>query len=580
MSTRQSGESLRAVTAFHQPSDTSQMDAAIRKAREAAGKFAGLSLEERIKLARSMQQGYLKIAEKSVIAGCAAKGISIGTPPEGEEWATGPWPVVRQLRLIIGSLTALQKGANTPIGRVGKTQEGNLSVRIFPGSTIDKLLFKNVTVDVHLQNGVNAGQLETGRARFYKQQPHTGAVVLVLGAGNFASIPAMDVLTLMFNEGKVCVLKMNPVNEYLGPLIEEAFATAVDQGFLSIVYGNRREGDYLVRHAGIDEVHITGSDKTFNTIVWGPEGPERNKRIAENNPLLKKKITSELGNVSPIIITPGPYTDRELGFMARDIAGYLMMNASFVCCAAKVLIVPQGWDKREAFLDILADVLAAVPPRKAYYPGAVQRFDLFTQERKRGRIIGDATGENLPWAIISGLDPDRKDEIFFTTEAFCSVLAETAVGSPDPPEFLDKAVDFANNRLWGTLSATLMVHPVTAKDSKTAGAVERAIGRLRYGTVCVNAFPGMSFAFASTPWGGYPGSTASDIQSGQGWVHNTSMLEGIEKVVARFPLINFPKPAYFPGHRTVHILGRQLTALDEKGSWLKVPGIIFTAIRG
>src|SRR6516162_8109575 len=97
-------------------------------------------------------------------------------------------------------------------------------------------------------------------------------------------------------------------------------------------------------------------------------------------------------------------------------------------------------------------------------------------------------------------------------------------------EFLKKAVDFANTRLWGTLSATLIVHPKSTKDRHISDAVERAIARLRYGTVCVNAFPGMSFAFGSPPWGSYPGSTPDNIQSGQGWVHNTAMLEGIEKV--------------------------------------------------
>ena len=40
----------------------------------------------------------------------------------------------------------------------------------------------------------------------------------------------MDVLTKMFNEGKVCILKMNPVNAYLGPFLEEAFADADPAG--------------------------------------------------------------------------------------------------------------------------------------------------------------------------------------------------------------------------------------------------------------------------------------------------------------------------------------------------------------
>jgi aldehyde dehydrogenase (NAD(P)+) len=58
------------------------------------------------------------------------------------------------------------------------------------------------------------------------------------------------------------------------------------------------------------------------------------------------------------------------------------------------------------------------------------------------------------------------------------------------------------------------------------------------------------------------------------------MLEGIEKVVARFPFMSFPKPAYFPSHRTAHKMMRKMMAMEENGSWAKVPGIVLTVLRG
>ncbi len=48
----------------------------------------------------------------------------------------------------------------------------------------------------------------------------------MLGAGNVASIPPMDALYKMFVDGNVCLVKLNPVNEYLGPFYEEALAAA------------------------------------------------------------------------------------------------------------------------------------------------------------------------------------------------------------------------------------------------------------------------------------------------------------------------------------------------------------------
>ena len=142
-----------------------------------------------------------------------------------------------------------------------------------------------------------------------------------------------------------------------------------------------------------------------------------------------------------------------------------------------------------------------------------------------------------------------------------------------------EAVRFANERLWGTLSAGLVVHPGTLKDPAMAAAFEQAIGRLRYGSVTVNAWSGLLFAFGTPPWGAHPSSTPADIQSGTGWVHNTQMLEHIEKAVMRHPLTATPKPTYSITHRSAHRLMERMTALEERGSWSKVPAVLAAAIR-
>jgi acyl-CoA reductase-like NAD-dependent aldehyde dehydrogenase len=561
-------------------SSQSQMDAATGRLREGAGTFARLSLDQRIVLVNSMQQGFLRAAKRMVQAGCKAKGITPGTPEEAEEWSTGPWGVVRQLRLIRESLAALKHSGNTPIGSVGRTIDGRLSVRLFPGNAIDGMLFKNITAEVHMQAGVTMESLERDRARFYKQPDHDGRVVLVLGAGNIAAIPPMDVITKMFNEGKVVLLKMNPVNAYLGPYLEEAFAGAIKQNFLAVVYGGAEEGRYLVYHRAIDEVHITGSDKTHDNIVWGPPGPERETRMQRHESLLKKPITSELGNVSPFIVVPGPYSDKELRYQAEDAAASYLINASFLCCAAKMLVLPKGWAGSDIFMQALQDACAKVPPRQAYYPGAKDRWLKLTTGRAQLKHLGNAVPGSLPWTFISGLDPNASDEPLYTQEAFCSVISDTRVGSADPVEFLERAVDFCNTKLWGTLNANLIVHPQSLQDPRVKEAVERAIEKLRYGVIAVNAFIGMPFVLASPAWGAYPGSGPRDIQSGSGFVHNTSMLEGVEKTVLRAPLTLFPKPAYFASHRTVHKMMPKIVAMEQHGSWAKVPGIVFDAMRG
>ena len=569
----------RAAAQPPRPTAERLLDSMVARLREEASVFAKIPLHDRIALARSMQAGYLAIAERSVHAACAAKGLQLGTAAEGEEW-TNPWSVVRHLRLITESLRALERTGNTPIGPVSRTIDGRLSIRVFPANGIDGVLFSGITAEVHTEAGVTEEAMQRSRASFYKAPRHEGRTVLVLGAGNLTMIPAMDVITKLFNEGKVCLLKMNPVNSYHGPFLEEAFAEPIARGFLAVAYGGAEEGAYLARHPGIDEIHLTGSDRTYDALVWGPPGPEREARKARNAPLVTKPVTAELGNVSPVLVVPAPYSDKELAFQAEAIVGAMVHNASFNCNSAKLALSPKGWKGRERLISAIERVLAATPARKAYYPGAEERWQRLTQGRQTVRTMGSATEGQLPWTLLPGLDPTDSAEPAFSTEPFCAILSETAVGSDDPIEYLERAVEFANDRIWGTLSATVVVHPRMLKDPRLKQAVDRAITRLRYGSVAINAWAGLSFALGTPPWGAHPSSSPADIQSGTGWVHNTPMLEGIEKTVLRHPLTIMPKPVTFPSHRTAHTLLRRLTALEETASWARVPGVIAAAMRG
>src|SRR5918992_942110 len=435
------------------PTTQSQLDRVVARLKEGAHKFVNLSIDQRLQLAGAMQAGYLQIAEQSVHAACAAKGIPLGSSLEGEEWTLGPWFVVRHLRLIRESLASIKATGNTKVGDLGRTADQRLTVQVFPAGPIDGLLFQGVRVDVHLQPGVTEEAMENARARFYKRPDHEGRVVLVLGGGNVNGIPTMDVLTKMFNEGKVCILKMNPVNAYLGPFLEEAFTEAIRQNYLAVVYGGSQEGAYLAQHPDVGEGHLTGSDLTFDTIVWGNPGPEREARKAQNRPVLQKPVTAELGNVSPVIVLPGPYSSKQLRYQAEDVAAGLTFNAAFDCNANKVLILPKGWAQGEEFLDGIEQGLTKAKPRKAYYPGAHDRWRLYSRDRASIRKFGNETAELLPWTLVRDLDPGDASERAFGSESFCPILFETQVGSADPVEFLDKAVTFANDRLWGTLSA-------------------------------------------------------------------------------------------------------------------------------
>lgn len=431
--------------------------------------------------------------------------------------------------------------------------DGQVVVDVFPQSTWDRLLLNGVSAQVWMQHGVTARNLADTMAVFYKQCDPRGAVVLVLGAGNIAGIAPLDVLYKLFAEGLVCLLKMNPVNEYLGPIFEDIFADLVSAGFVRFAYGGAEAGERLTRHVGIDEIHVTGSSRTHDAIVFGT-GDEGAARKARTEPISTKPMSSELGNVSPTIIVPGPWSQRDLRFQAAHIATQKLHNAGFNCIAAQVVITKQGWSLGEPLLREVARVMSATAMRPAYYPGAAQRQQSLAQAHPRAETLGG--DDDAPTTLITGLDSNDAAEVCFRSEAFAAVLCATSLSAGDVDDYLERAVDFCNESLWGTLGANIIIHPTTAR--LHAAALDRAIARLRYGCIGVNAWTGVGFLLTQASWGAFPG-------------YPRSLAHGRPTLL--------PTPPWFVTHRRAHLVGEQLTRFEADHAIRRVPGIFAAALR-
>lgn len=568
----------------HATTSQQQLDEALNILSEQAPAFARLLPSERAALLRACLPRILQVGPDWIAAACRAKGIQKDEPTAGEEWLGGPMVTARCVRLLIRSLD--------DINRLGKPQlppaafrpgwDGRTEVAVFPGDGFDKVMAGGFTGWMRLLPGITEQQARQEQAQFYNQRSPTskGGVSLILGAGNVASIPPTDALYKMFHEGKVCLVKLNPVNEYLGPMYERAFQPLVERGYLRFVYGGAEVGSYLSYHPQVMDVHITGSDRTHDLIVWGPPGPERDRRRAANDPLLKKVITSELGCVTPAMIVPGDYSPSQLRFLAENLANQVTNNDSFNCNAAKVIVLSEGWAQREAFWQHVRDILATVRPRMSYYPGACERYNSLTRGKDQVTKLGQGDDKALPWTLIRGLDPKAADEPLYSTEPFCSLLSEVALPEREPAAFLQAATRFSNEKLWGTLSGAVYIHPKTEEAPEVKTALDMAVAELRYGLVGINHWPGVAYGSMTLPWGGHPSATLANIQSGLGFVHNTFMIEGIEKGVLRGPLTVFPKPAWWSTNHNSHKVAERLARFETEPSWLKVPGIVMAALTG
>ena len=536
-----------------------------------------VSAAERADLVDELRRDVAGVADTWTSAVANAEGLS--SHEASEESIAGPYLTLRSLRLLRASLLQISRTGSPRIpGGVTVTPEGRTSARVMPADLFDRVLYPGVTADVWMQPGVEPGDLRSTMAVAYRQ-PDTGGVCLVLGAGNVSSIGPLDALYKLFVANRVVILKLHPAQAFMQPVLEAGLRALVERGFLRIVQGGAAEGALLANRPDVDELHITGSFRTYNAIVYGADAEGEARRLRDD-PILHKPFTAELGNLTPVIVVPGRWSLADIDYQADNLATMLTNNAGFNCTTPRVIITPAGWQLRQRFLNAVRARLAATPARAAWYPSATERFDEFIGTHPDAELYGERTERQLPWALITDLDSKRGDDLCFTTEAFCSVFGELPLPSADVPDYLERAVAFANDSLWGSLNATVIVDRKSERDAVIGQAVHRAIAELRYGTVSINHWSALGFGLGVTPWGAFPGHPRNDIGSGNDVVHNTLMFSRAEKSVVRAPFRAFPKPIWFGSHHTAPALARRLIRFEAAPTLWRVAGMLPLAFRG
>ncbi|NOZ93198.1 MAG: aldehyde dehydrogenase family protein [Acidobacteria bacterium] len=570
---------------------TGTIDADIATLNDSKTAWARLPVPEKIELLLRLRAWAGRQAERWVRLACEAKGLAMDSPLSGEEWTSGPWAFIAALNETMEVLGEIARSGAPRLGAgsIRTRPDGQVVVKVFPHNLYDSLLLNGVRGEVWMQPGVTPNDLSDTMAPFYRRSEPEGRVALVLGAGNISSITPLDMLCKLMTEGQVCMVKMNPVNDYLGPVFEEIFGELVDRGFVRFAYGGADVGAYLTSHPGIEEIHMTGSESTFNAIVFGT-GPEGEANRKAGRKINDRPMTAELGGVGPTIVVPGPWTEADIRFQAENIVTQKLHNTGCNCVASQVLVLPRVWEHSGALLDAVKDVIRSVPPRKPYYPGMDRRQHKAATLHPNAELLDDPAGTPVPRTMICDLDPEDRSEYCFSNELFGAVLCQTSLPGATPAAFLANAVQFANETLRGTLGANIIIHPKTLEE--LGPRFEDALAELRYGGIGVNCWVGLVYLLARATWGAFPGHPDEDIQSGRGVVHNVMMFENAEKSIAYAPFRPFPrtllhgafhlspKPPWFVTNRQAHVVGRRLTRFVAHPGPHHLPGIFAAALRG
>lgn len=546
------------------------------------------SIAERIAILSEIKEALLPVAQAWAETAARKKGIPQGSALEGEEWLSGPYTVMGYCNQMMSTLSQVQGKHHLDHVPVRELPNGQVAARVLPHSIWDHLLLSGVTIDIWMQPGVTRDNLAYNTASIYDPASpdyKTGKLALVLGAGNIAAIAPLDVFHKLFAENEVAILKMNPVNDYLADFLTPALKPLIDRGFVRIVRGGTDVGQYLCNHPLVETLHITGAGASHDAIVWGV-GAEGQANKAANTPKNARHITSELGAVCPTIVVPGPWSAADIRFQAEQVATQKLHNSGFNCVACQVLVMPKEWDQKAAFLSALESVFSKAEPRGLYYPGAKERLAEFCTNNPTFKTIKRPGTLDL---VISTLDTSNAKAR--ATEVFAPALNMIEIGGSDAEAYLMQAIRFANEQLYGTLGANIVIHPTTIAQIGRR-RVEEILTNLHYGTIAINAWTGLGFLSAQSPWGAFPGHTPQDVQSGIGVVHNTMLFDKTERAVVEAPfrpfprnLLSFsftllPRPPWFITNKKGGILGRLLVAFQYRPSFLKMPRIFLNALLG
>mmetsp|Transcript_486 Transcript_486/g.1268 ORF Transcript_486/g.1268 Transcript_486/m.1268 type:complete len:584 (+) Transcript_486:118-1869(+) len=425
-----------------------------------------------------------------------------------------------------------------PATRASEEEGSDHIVSVFPGDVKEKILAYGMSGELYLD-----GAEPLTRGKTFQAEKKEPGLVLVLGAGNFAA--PIEILTKMFCEHKVCVYKPNPVNGAVtGPMLRRVLADLVEDGYLDFVDGDINVASAVIHAACTKQVMLTGSDRTYDAIVWGSPGnkEEQDQKKQQGARALDKQVDAELGNVNTVSIVPGEYTEKELRQLARHVAHVRVFNGGHTCPSPQIMLMSKDWPQRETFCDLVKEFMSTHLPSPSYYPGADRKREQFQKEF--ADTAEDVKYKGVYEPTVGFLEPlwvpdiTTNEELFQRTETFCPVIGARYLEDAATPElFCPLAAEYVNEKTWGNLSTTVLASNLTLSTHR--GVLRQMVNDLRFGAVGVNIWGGLCVFFGQLHWGAFPGNLPEDVQSGLGLgVGNFLQYDNLKKAVLWCPSVH------------------------------------------
>ena len=280
-----------------------------------------------------------------------------------------------------------------------------------------------------------------------------------------------------------CTVLLKPSPEaplssyYLAELLHEV---GLPPGVVNVVPGDRKTGEHLVTHPGVDKVTFTGSSAA-------------GRRIASLCGQDLRRVNLELGGKSAAVVLD----DADLDTTVEALRLGSFRNSGQICTLKTRVLVSQR--RHRELVDRLVDLVASMPPGDPSDPAT--QIGPLVSARQRGVVenyLEIARAEGAKTAIGGGRPADRdtgwyvEPTVLTEVEPGMRIAQEEIFGpvlSVIPYADEDDAVDIANNSQFGLSGAVF---------SADLAHALRVAERIHTGTVELNGCP----AGLSAPMGG------------------------------------------------------------------------------
>ena len=240
--------------------------------------------------------------------------------------------------------------------------------------------------------------------------------------------------------------------------------------------------------------------------------------------------------------------------------------------AAQVIVLPKDWKHTQKLKDEIIFYLKKVGDTISYYPGASENLNELIETDNYDQI--NELSCNTPF-LVSDLELEKE---YANKEVWSTALYFKEIPFTSYEDFAVKSIEYVNNKLWGNLGVTVLIKNHKKKTNQEI--LDKYVDELKYGTVAINEWSALGFVIPTMPWGGYPGNKDNDIQSGQGYVHNSLLFESPQKgvVYSKFRLSPIIDPPWFVTNKKAHRIFKNLTYFQATNSKINLIKLIFSTL--